>query len=171
VPCVRTNKRLRSGWQQHLHHVSEPSHRQLHIRRRQSARHRRRFCQWHNLRCSAILAAVWLSFLRRLLHAARIRIQRRHRKDQHLHGVNLSKTYNTRLQPLEMKASSSVGNAFNITYSFVDPSTLKNAGRLLHHQQPEFRPHPAFHVRSSKSHHYRRHLCHDRKLLGLSIHL
>jgi RHS repeat-associated protein len=45
-------------------------------------------------------------------------------------GVNLSETYNSRLQPLEIKASSSAGNAFDITYSFVDPASSGNAGHL-----------------------------------------
>jgi len=45
-------------------------------------------------------------------------------------GVNLSETYNTRLQPLEIKASSSAGNAFDITYSFVDPASGGNAGHV-----------------------------------------
>jgi RHS repeat-associated protein len=45
-------------------------------------------------------------------------------------GVNVSETYNNRLQPLEIKASSSAGNAIDITYTFVDPSTLKNAGHV-----------------------------------------
>jgi RHS repeat-associated protein len=45
-------------------------------------------------------------------------------------GINLSETYNTRLQPLEIKASSSAGSAFDITYSFVDLATTKNAGHV-----------------------------------------
>ena len=45
-------------------------------------------------------------------------------------GVNFSETYNNRLQPLEIKASSAAGNAIDITYSFVDPSTSKNAGHV-----------------------------------------
>ena len=45
-------------------------------------------------------------------------------------GVNFSETYNNRLQPLEIKASSAAGNAIDITYSFVDPVTLKNAGHV-----------------------------------------
>ncbi|HKW56742.1 MAG TPA: RHS repeat-associated core domain-containing protein [Candidatus Acidoferrum sp.] len=44
-------------------------------------------------------------------------------------GVNVSETYNNRLQPLEIKASSSSGNALDITYSFVDPSG-GNAGHV-----------------------------------------
>jgi RHS repeat-associated protein len=43
-------------------------------------------------------------------------------------GLNLTHIYNSRLQPQEFKASSSGGNAIDISYSFVDPSTSKNAG-------------------------------------------
>ncbi len=46
-------------------------------------------------------------------------------------GLNLTHSYNNRLQPLEFKASSSAGNAIDITYSFVDPSTNKNAGHVF----------------------------------------
>ncbi|MGC2465571.1 MAG: RHS repeat-associated core domain-containing protein, partial [Candidatus Acidiferrum sp.] len=45
-------------------------------------------------------------------------------------GINLSETYNSRLQPLEIKASSSGGNAFDISYSFADPATGGNAGHV-----------------------------------------
>jgi YD repeat-containing protein len=45
-------------------------------------------------------------------------------------GINLSETYNARLQPLEIKASSSAGSAFDTIYSFVDPTTSKNAGHV-----------------------------------------
>ena len=45
-------------------------------------------------------------------------------------GLNLTHTYNNRLQPNEFKASSSAGNAIDITYNFVDPSTNKNAGHV-----------------------------------------
>lgn len=45
-------------------------------------------------------------------------------------GVNFSETYNSRLQPLEIKASSAAGNAIDITYSFLDPVTSKNAGHV-----------------------------------------
>src|SRR5439155_16533869 len=45
-------------------------------------------------------------------------------------GLNLTHSYNNRLQPNEFKASSSGGNAIDITYSFVDPSTSKNAGHV-----------------------------------------
>src|SRR5207248_4826325 len=45
-------------------------------------------------------------------------------------GLNLTHIYNSRLQPQEFKASSSGGNAIDITYNFVDPSTSKNAGHV-----------------------------------------
>jgi RHS repeat-associated protein len=45
-------------------------------------------------------------------------------------GVNVTNTYNSRLEALELKASSTGGNAIDITYSFVDPATLKNAGHV-----------------------------------------
>ncbi len=45
-------------------------------------------------------------------------------------GLNLTHSYNSRLQPNEFKASSSGGNAIDITYGFVDPSTSKNAGHV-----------------------------------------
>src|SRR2546427_5856599 len=45
-------------------------------------------------------------------------------------GLNLTHIYNSRLQPSEFKASSTGGNAIDITYSFVDPSTSKNAGHV-----------------------------------------
>jgi RHS repeat-associated protein len=45
-------------------------------------------------------------------------------------GFNLSETYTYRLQPSELKASSSAGNALDITYSFVDPVSQKNAGHV-----------------------------------------
>jgi RHS repeat-associated protein len=45
-------------------------------------------------------------------------------------GLNLSHSYNNRLQPNEFKASSSGGNAIDITYSFVDSVTGKNAGHV-----------------------------------------
>ena len=51
-------------------------------------------------------------------------------KTSTFNGVNLSETYNSRLQPLEIKASSSAGNAFDITYSFVDPTSGGNAGHV-----------------------------------------
>jgi RHS repeat-associated protein len=45
-------------------------------------------------------------------------------------GLNLTHIYNSRLQPQEFKASSSGGSAIDITYSFVDPATSKNAGHV-----------------------------------------
>jgi hypothetical protein len=35
-------------------------------------------------------------------------------------GINLSGSYNTRLQPNELKASSTAGTAMDLTYSFAD---------------------------------------------------
>jgi RHS repeat-associated protein len=43
-------------------------------------------------------------------------------------GVNLTHTYNNRLQPLEFKASSSAGNAIDINYSFIDSVSGHNGG-------------------------------------------
>ena len=51
-------------------------------------------------------------------------------KTSTFNGINLSQTYNTRLQPLEIKASSTAGNAFDISYSFVDPTSSGNAGHV-----------------------------------------
>jgi RHS repeat-associated protein len=45
-------------------------------------------------------------------------------------GLNLTHTYNSRLQPNEFKASSTGGNAIDITYGFVDPVSGKNAGHV-----------------------------------------
>jgi RHS repeat-associated protein len=45
-------------------------------------------------------------------------------------GLNFSESFNNRLQPSEIKASSSAGNAIDITYSFVDPSSNGNAGHV-----------------------------------------
>lgn len=45
-------------------------------------------------------------------------------------GLNLTHTYNSRLQPNEFKASSSGGNAMDITYGFVNPVTSRNAGHV-----------------------------------------
>jgi RHS repeat-associated protein len=45
-------------------------------------------------------------------------------------GLNLTHTFNSRLQPSEFKASSSGGNAIDLTYGFMDPSTSKNAGHV-----------------------------------------
>jgi RHS repeat-associated protein len=41
-------------------------------------------------------------------------------------GLNLTNTYNNRLQPLEFKASSSGGNALDLSYNFVDTSGHNN---------------------------------------------
>ncbi|MBZ5527084.1 MAG: hypothetical protein LAN71_04165 [Acidobacteriia bacterium] len=46
-------------------------------------------------------------------------------------GLNLTHMYNSRLQPLEFKASSTGGNAIDITYSFVDPANSRNAGHVF----------------------------------------
>jgi RHS repeat-associated protein len=45
-------------------------------------------------------------------------------------GLNLTHSYNSRLQPNEFIASSSGGNAMDMTYSFVDSATLHNAGHV-----------------------------------------
>jgi RHS repeat-associated protein len=45
-------------------------------------------------------------------------------------GFNISETFNNRLQPSEIKASSSAGSAIDITYNFVDPSSQGNAGHV-----------------------------------------
>ncbi len=45
-------------------------------------------------------------------------------------GLNLTHSYNSRLQPNEFKASSSGGNAIDITYNFVDPVTTHNSGHV-----------------------------------------
>jgi len=45
-------------------------------------------------------------------------------------GLNLTHSYNSRLQPNEFKASSTGGNAIDITYGFVDPVTSHNAGHV-----------------------------------------
>jgi RHS repeat-associated protein len=45
-------------------------------------------------------------------------------------GLNLTHSYNSRLQPLEFKASSTGGLAIDITYGFVDPITTHNAGHV-----------------------------------------
>jgi RHS repeat-associated protein len=45
-------------------------------------------------------------------------------------GFNVSETYNNRLQPGELKASSSAGSAIDITYNFVDPVSTHNAGHV-----------------------------------------
>jgi len=45
-------------------------------------------------------------------------------------GLNVTHTYNSRLQPNQFKAISSGGNAIDITYGFVDPVTSHNAGHV-----------------------------------------
>jgi RHS repeat-associated protein len=45
-------------------------------------------------------------------------------------GLNLTHTYNNRLQPQEFKASSTGGNAIDISYGFVDPITNHNAAHV-----------------------------------------
>jgi RHS repeat-associated protein len=45
-------------------------------------------------------------------------------------GLNLTHSYNSRFQPLEFKASSTGGNAIDITYNFVDPASGHNAGHV-----------------------------------------
>jgi RHS repeat-associated protein len=45
-------------------------------------------------------------------------------------GLNISETFNNRLEPIEIKASSTGGNALDITYNFVDPVSGKNAGHV-----------------------------------------
>jgi hypothetical protein len=45
-------------------------------------------------------------------------------------GLNLTHIYNSRLQPLEFKATSTGGNAIDISYNFVDPVSGKNAGHV-----------------------------------------
>lgn len=45
-------------------------------------------------------------------------------------GLNLTHLYNSRLQPQEFKASSTGGNAIDVTYSFVDPANNHNAGQV-----------------------------------------
>src|SRR6267142_2035281 len=47
-------------------------------------------------------------------------------------GLNIITTYNNRLQPNEFKASSTGGNAIDISYSFLDPlHSNKNAGHVF----------------------------------------
>jgi RHS repeat-associated protein len=46
-------------------------------------------------------------------------------------GLNLTHLYNARLQSLEFQASSTGGNAIDISYSFVDPVSLGNAGHVF----------------------------------------
>jgi RHS repeat-associated protein len=45
-------------------------------------------------------------------------------------GLNLTHTYNSRLEPNEFKASSTAGNAIDISYGFVDPVTAHNSGNV-----------------------------------------
>jgi RHS repeat-associated protein len=45
-------------------------------------------------------------------------------------GVNVTNTYNTRLQPQEFKASSTAGNAIDVTYGYTDPVKGGNAGHV-----------------------------------------
>jgi RHS repeat-associated protein len=45
-------------------------------------------------------------------------------------GFNISETFNNRLQPNEIKASSSAGTAIDITYNFVDPASGRNGGHV-----------------------------------------
>jgi RHS repeat-associated protein len=45
-------------------------------------------------------------------------------------GINVSESFNSRLQPNEIKASASYGNAMDLTYNFVDPTSGKNAGHV-----------------------------------------
>jgi len=47
-------------------------------------------------------------------------------------GLNITDSYNNRLQPNEFKASSTGGNAIDISYSFLDPlQSNKNAGHVF----------------------------------------
>jgi RHS repeat-associated protein len=50
--------------------------------------------------------------------------------DSHQVDLNVISTYNNRLQPLEIKSFSTAGMALDLTYSFVDHNTGKNAGHL-----------------------------------------
>jgi len=45
-------------------------------------------------------------------------------------GVTVSETFNNRLQPLEIKASSTAGSALDLTYNFVDSASGHNAGHV-----------------------------------------
>jgi RHS repeat-associated protein len=45
-------------------------------------------------------------------------------------GLNLTHIYNSRLQPQEFKASSTGGNAIDVSYNFVDPVSGKNDGAV-----------------------------------------
>jgi RHS repeat-associated protein len=46
-------------------------------------------------------------------------------------GFNITNTYNNRLMPLEFKASSTAGNAIDITYNYVDSVKGGNAGHVF----------------------------------------
>jgi RHS repeat-associated protein len=46
-------------------------------------------------------------------------------------GLNITDSYNSRLQPVEFKASSTGGNAIDTTYSYVDPVKGGNAGHVF----------------------------------------
>ena len=46
-------------------------------------------------------------------------------------GLNILETYNSRLQPQEIKASSTGGNAMDISYSYTDPVNGGNAGHVF----------------------------------------
>jgi RHS repeat-associated protein len=46
-------------------------------------------------------------------------------------GLNILETYNSRLQPQEIKVSSTGGNAMDLTYNFVDPINGGNAGHVF----------------------------------------
>jgi RHS repeat-associated protein len=46
-------------------------------------------------------------------------------------GFNITNTYNNRLMPLEFKASSTAGNAIDISYNYVDPVKGGNAGHVF----------------------------------------
>lgn len=45
-------------------------------------------------------------------------------------GLNILETFNGRLQPSEIRASSTAGTAMDITYNFVDPGSGYNAGHV-----------------------------------------
>jgi len=45
--------------------------------------------------------------------------------------LNLTHTYNNRLQPLEFTASSASGNAMDVSYGYSDPLNNKNAGHVF----------------------------------------
>lgn len=46
-------------------------------------------------------------------------------------GLNILETYNSRLQPQEIKAYSSGGNAMDLTYNYTDPVNGGNAGHVF----------------------------------------